>query len=73
MYFFQINKKREIVPEATYRANITRAEQKQEVKEALAQAIVHKSLDLQLKRESEIQKRLEEIAKLELVRKIRVS
>lgn len=41
------------------------------MKEALAQAIVHKSLDLQLKRESEIQNRLEEIAKLELVKKIR--
>lgn len=66
-----INKKKEIIPETTYRANITRAEQKREVKEALAQAIVYKSLDLQLKRESEIQKRMEEIAKLELVKKIR--
>ncbi|XP_029650050.1 glutamate-rich protein 3-like isoform X2 [Octopus sinensis] len=66
-----INKRGEIIPESTYRANISRAEQREQVKEALAQAIVHKSVDLQLKRENEINRKVEEISKLELVRKMR--
>lgn len=59
--------------ENTYRLNMARKEHKKHVKNMLAQAIVHKTLDLERSRQSEIRKKLEEIAKIELVRRVKVS
>ncbi|GFO02013.1 glutamate-rich protein 3-like isoform x4 [Plakobranchus ocellatus] len=66
-----VNKYGEIVTENTYRLNMSRREHKQHVKDMLAQAIVHKTLDLERTRQAEIRKKLEEIAKIELVRRVR--
>lgn len=51
---------------------MARKEHKKHVKDLLAQAIVHKSLDIERTRQVEIKRKLEEIAKLELVRRVRV-
>ena len=51
---------------------MSRKEHKKHVKDMLAQAIVHKSLDLERARQAEIKKKLEEIAKIQLVRRVRV-
>ena len=69
----KITRHGEIVTENTYRLNMSRKEHKKHVKDMLAQAIVHKTLDLERQRQSEIRKKLEEIAKIELVRRVRVS
>lgn len=53
--------------------NMARKEHKKHVKDLLAQAIVHKTLDLERYRQVEIKKKLEEIAKIEMVRRVRVS
>ncbi|GFS02228.1 glutamate-rich 3 [Elysia marginata] len=66
-----VNKYGEIVTENTYRLNMSRREHKQHVKDMLAQAIVHKTLDLERTRQAEIRRKLEEIAKIELVRRVR--
>ena len=52
---------------------MARKEHKKHVKDLLAQAIVHKTLDLERYRQVEIKRKLEEIAKIELVRRVRVS
>jgi len=52
---------------------MARKEHKKHVKDLLAQAIVHKTLDLERYRQVEIKKKLEEIAKIEMVRRVRVS
>ena len=70
---FQIDRRGEIVSENTYRLNMARKEHKKHVRELLAQAIVHKTLDMERNRQVEIRKKLEEIAKIELVRRVRVS
>ncbi|XP_070209545.1 glutamate-rich protein 3-like isoform X3 [Littorina saxatilis] len=62
----------QIVSESTYRLNMSRKEHKKHVKDMLAQAIVHKTLDLERSRQSDIKKKLEEIAKIQLVRRVRV-
>ncbi|KAH9489952.1 Glutamate-rich protein 3 [Bulinus truncatus] len=67
-----ITKDGHIISENTYRLNTCRREHKQHVKDMLAQAIVHKTLDLERMRQAEIRKKLEEIAKIELVRSIRL-
>ena len=69
----QIDRRGEIVSENTYRLNMARKEHKKHVRELLAQAIVHKTLDMERNRQVEIRKKLEEIAKCELVRRVRVS
>lgn len=51
---------------------MARKEHKKHVKDMLAQAIVHKSLDMERTRQVEIRRKLEEIAKIELVRRVRV-
>ena len=51
---------------------MSRKEHKKHVKDMLAQAIVHKTLDLERSRQAEIKKKLEEIAKIQLVRRVRV-
>jgi hypothetical protein len=51
---------------------MARKEHKKHVKDLLAQAIVHKTLDIERIRQVEIKRKLEEISKLELVRRVRV-
>lgn len=67
-----MNRRGEIVSENQYRLNMARKEHKKHVKDLLAQAIVHKTLDLERYRQVEIKKKLEEIAKIEMVRRVRV-
>lgn len=67
-----MNKRGELVSENQYRLNMARKEHKKHVKDMLAQAIVHKSLDMERTRQVEIRRKLEEIAKIELVRRVRV-
>ena len=62
-----------IVSENTYRLNMARKEHKKHVRELLAQAIVHKTLDMERHRQVAIRTKLEEIAKTELVKRVRVS
>lgn len=52
---------------------MARKEHKRHVKNLLASAIVHKTLDMERHRQVEIKRKLEEIAKIELVRRVRVS
>jgi len=68
----QVSRRGNIVSENQYRVNMARREHKKHVKDLLAQAIVHKTLDLERYRQVEIKKKLEEIAKIELVRRVRV-
>ena len=68
----QVSRHGNIVSENQYRVNMARREHKKHVKDLLAQAIVHKTLDLERYRQVEIKKKLEEIAKIELVRRVRV-
>lgn len=67
-----MNKRGELLSENQYRLNMARKEHKKHVKDMLAQAIVHKSLDMERTRQVEIRRKLEEIAKIELVRRVRV-
>ncbi|XP_036368324.1 uncharacterized protein LOC115223430 isoform X2 [Octopus sinensis] len=67
-----VTRKGEIVPDAVYRANMAHEERRRKAREQLTSELLNKSVNLQRKYESEIQHRLEEIAKLELIRKIRL-
>ena len=69
----QISRRGEIVSENTYRLNMARKEHKKHVRDLMAQAIVHKTLDMERGRQVAIKQKLEEIAKIELVRRVRVS
>ena len=71
-FWFQITKKGEIVTENTFRLNMARKEHQNHVRDLLAQAIVHKTLDMERARQTEIKRKLEEIAKIELVRRVKV-
>lgn len=51
---------------------MARKEHKKHVRDLLAQAIVHKTLDMERNRQVTIRKKLEEIAKIELVKRVRV-
>ena len=62
-----------IVSESTFRLNMAKKEHKKHVRELLAQAIVHKTLDMERMRQVNIKKKLEEIAKIELVQRVQVS
>lgn len=68
-----MKKNGEIVSETTYRLSMSRKEHKKHVKDMLAQAIVHRTLDLERSRQAEIKTKLEEISKIQLVRRMRVS
>lgn len=61
------------VPEAIYRTNVIKAERRRRAKEELTKCLVAESINLQRQYENEIKSRLDEIAKLERVRKLRVS
>ncbi|XP_052764022.1 glutamate-rich protein 3-like isoform X3 [Mya arenaria] len=67
-----VTRRGEIVGENQYRLNMARKEHKKHVKDLLAQAIVHKTLDLERYRQVEIKKKLEEISKIEVVRRVRL-
>ncbi len=71
--FSQVTRRGEVVSENTYRLNMARKEHKKHVRDLLAQAIVHKTLDMERSRQVDIRHKLEEIAKVELVRRVRVS
>lgn len=62
-----------MVSESKYRLLNARAEHRKQVREMLAQAIVHKTLDMERMRQAKVKRRLEDIAKIELVKKVRVS
>ncbi|XP_064651779.1 glutamate-rich protein 3-like isoform X6 [Lineus longissimus] len=66
-----ITRRGEIVTQNQYRHNMAKKEHKQHVKDLLAQAIVHKTLDMERMRQVAIKKKLEEIAKIELVRRVK--
>ena len=51
---------------------MARKEHKKHVRDMLAQAIVHKTLDMERARQVQIKRKLEEIAKIELVRRVQV-
>lgn len=68
----QITRHGDIVSENTYRLNMARKEHKKHVRDMLAQAIVHKTLDMERARQVQIKRKLEEIAKIELVRRVQV-
>jgi len=51
---------------------MARKEHKKHVRDLLAQAIVHKTLDLERTRQVAIKQKLEEIAKIEMVRRVKV-
>ena len=52
---------------------MARKEHQHHVRDLLAQAIVHKTLDMERTRQVQIKKKLEEIAKIELVNRVKVS
>ncbi|XP_033727326.1 serine-rich adhesin for platelets-like isoform X3 [Pecten maximus] len=68
-----ISTRGKIVSENQYRLNMARKEHKKHVKDLLSQAIVHKTLDLERTRQVEIKRKLEEIGKIELVRRVRAT
>ena len=70
---FQISKKGEVIIESKYRLLNARANHRKQVREMLAQAIVHKTLDMERRRQAEIRNRLDKIAKIEMVKRVRVS
>ena len=51
---------------------MARKEHAKRVRDMLAQAIVHKTLDMERTRQVAIKNKLEEIAKIELVRRVQV-
>ncbi|XP_077991113.1 glutamate-rich protein 3-like [Glandiceps talaboti] len=66
-----ITRRGEIISEQTYRLNMARKEHRKHVRNLIAQAIVHKSLDMERHRHVEIKRKLEEIAKIELVDRVK--
>lgn len=68
----QIRRNGRLVSENEYRSRIAQKEHRKHVRDVLAQAIVHKALDMERQRQVAIRKKLEEIAKLDLVARVRV-
>merc|ERR1712004_94140 len=66
-----ITRRGNLVSENTFRLNMARKEHQAHVRDLLAQAIVHKTLDMERTRQVEIKRKLEEIAKIELVRRVK--
>ena len=67
-----VTRRGDLVTESTFRLNMARKEHQRHVRDLMAQAIVHKTLDLERQRQSDIKQKLEEISKVELVRRVRV-
>ncbi|XP_033640418.1 glutamate-rich protein 3-like isoform X1 [Asterias rubens] len=61
----------EIITENSFRLNMARKEHQKHVRDLMAQAIVHKALDMERHRQSQIKRKLEEISKVELVQRVR--
>ena len=68
-----VTRRGDIVTENTYRLSMARKEHQKHVQDLMAQAIVHKALDMERHRQCEIKRKLEEISKVQLVRRVRVS
>ena len=68
----QITRKGEVISESKYRLLNARASHRKQVKEMLAEAIVSKTIDMERQRQAEVRKRLDRIAKLEMVKRVRV-
>ncbi|XP_020895485.1 glutamate-rich protein 3-like [Exaiptasia diaphana] len=66
-----ITKKGKLIDEKTYRLNMAKKEHRKHVRDLLATAILHKALDLERDRQYQIRKRLDEIYKVELVRRVK--
>ncbi|XP_071855597.1 uncharacterized protein [Apostichopus japonicus] len=66
-----INRRGEIVTESSYRLTMARKEHQGHVRDLMAQAIVHKALDMERHRQASIKRKLEEIAKVKLVQRVR--
>ena len=66
-----VTRRGEIVSEKVFRLNNARKEHQRHVRDLLAQAIVHKALDMERHRQMRIKKQLEEIGKIERVRRVR--
>ena len=66
-----VTRRGEIVSEKVFRLNNARKEHQRHVRDLLAQAIVHKALDMERHRQMHIKKQLEEIGKVERVRRVR--
>lgn len=62
-----------VVSETVYRVNCARHEHQKQVRDMIAQAIVHKALDMERQRQVVAQRQLEEMAKLQMVQRVRVS
>ncbi|XP_015773014.1 PREDICTED: glutamate-rich protein 3-like [Acropora digitifera] len=67
-----VTKRGTIIDEKTYRLNMAKKEHRKHVRDLLATAIVHKTLDVERVRQYEIRKRLDEAYKVELVRRVKV-
>lgn len=61
-----------VVSETMYRMYWTRRQHQQQMHEVLANAILNKTLDMERTRQAEIRKKIDEISKLELVRRMKV-
>ncbi|XP_067046669.1 glutamate-rich protein 3-like isoform X2 [Acropora muricata] len=66
-----VTKRGTIIDEKTYRLNMAKKEHRKHVRDLLATAIVHKTLDIERVRQYEIRKRLDEAYKVELVRRVK--
>ncbi|ESO91318.1 hypothetical protein LOTGIDRAFT_105547, partial [Lottia gigantea] len=62
-----------VISENKVRCNMLKQERKRQIKTTIAQAIVEKTLEIERQRQAIIQQKLEEIAKLELVKRIRAA
>ena len=69
----QVSRDGRVVSETTYRMYWTRREQQLQMHEILAKAILNKTLDMERTRQAEIRNKIDEISKMELVRRVRVS
>lgn len=66
-----ISKRGEIVSEKVFRLNNARKDHQRHIRDVLAQAIIHKALDMERHRQMSIKQQLEKISKIERVRKVR--
>lgn len=69
----QIRKDGSIIPESVYRRKHQDKLRKRVANDALASAIVKKTIDLEKLRKSEIERYLDDLAKVETVERVRVS
>ncbi|ESO83207.1 hypothetical protein LOTGIDRAFT_236792 [Lottia gigantea] len=68
-----ISRSGHLISENTFRLNMAKKDRRRHIKNTLAQAIVEKTLELDRHRQNVIKQKLEEIAKIELVQRVRTS